>query len=162
MTTVVGAEMLRRRRLLSMTSSGAPCIPAHGQVSVTTPRVSLHLDRPGAGSLFSPRTFRAGILRSSPLRREGAKVAESPSRQALRDKVIAERRQAVGMTDGRDRPAVEIVREPVDGQADHFWDKRSGRSTLAGWLGVSVVFAGSLLVAFVVGFAAMYAYQALR
>lgn len=89
-------------------------------------------------------------------------MADSASRQALKDKVRDERRRAVGMTDAADGTTVEIVRDEVEGQAERFWDKRAPRSTLAGWVGVSLALAGSLILAFVIGFAAMYAYQALR
>jgi hypothetical protein len=42
-TTVVGAEMHRRLRLLNMGASGVPCIPTHDRLFASTPRAIVRL-----------------------------------------------------------------------------------------------------------------------
>ncbi|MBT3267668.1 hypothetical protein HN371_10965 [Candidatus Poribacteria bacterium] len=89
-------------------------------------------------------------------------MGDTPSRQALKDKVRRERRQAVGISDRAEETSLELVRDDGSNQAQHFWDKKRGRANVAAWVGVGLVFAASVAVAFVVGFAAMYLYEATR
>ncbi|MAF09696.1 hypothetical protein CMK11_04525 [Candidatus Poribacteria bacterium] len=86
-------------------------------------------------------------------------MGDTRSRQALKDKVRQERRGAVGMKDPAEETTLEIVRDETPGQAEHFWDRKATRSAIAAWAGVALVFALSLLLAFIVGFAAMYVYE---
>ncbi len=88
-------------------------------------------------------------------------MADRGTREALRDKVQRERRAEAGVPEARDDTTVEIVR---DGPADpeRLWDKPRGGSGVGAWIAVTVVFAASVAAAFVVGFAAMYAYEAMK
>ena len=84
------------------------------------------------------------------------------ARDALRDKVQQERRAAVGVPTARDDTTLEIVRDGQPADAERLWDKPRRDAGVGAWIAVSVVFAATVAAAFILGFAALYAYETMR